>query len=123
MKSFYFGAWGKSQLGHHLHAPGGSSSSRYERLLPFKPHILDAALLPPREDGEQVEGIVHRSVINGWTVLSFWDRSADSRFSSSSAFVLEGVHDFAGGLNAARVAFPEIFTRFGFELQEAKFDG
>lgn len=114
MKCFYFGAWSKDRLGHYLHAPGGSTSRMYEEMLPFACSILDSRLLP---NGEEVEGRVQRSVINGWTVLSFWDRSADSRGKSNSAFVMEGVHDSNTVIRVAREQFPAVFERFSFPLQ------
>lgn len=100
-----------------MYAPGGSTSARYERELPFKVHVLDAALIPPGDGTAQPEGVVHKSTINGWTVYTFWDRSADSRYSSNSAFALDGEWaDVRLALVAARDVFPEIFARFPFQL-------
>lgn len=113
----YFGAWSSDQVGHYLYQPGGDRSSRTERYLPFRATILDAGLLP--QSGEATEGLFRRNVINGWTVLSFWDRSADNRPGSNSSFLIEGDVSAADGLDAARKAFPECFARFEFDLRQA----
>lgn len=115
MTCLYFGVWEAGEAGHYLYRPGGSFAGRdAERSLPFAPHILDSNLLP--QEGEQREGVVHRCVINGWTVLTFWDRSGDSRGCSNSAFIIEGEHATVAGLDIARERFPTIVTRFKFPL-------
>ena len=118
MKVYYFGVWDREHLGHFLYTPGGwMSRHAAQQTLPFGPHILDAGLLPPI--GPETEGLVYRSVINGFTVLAFWDRSGDSRFKSNSAFVLEGEHTIREGLALAKEYFPSVFARFGFDLKPA----
>lgn len=114
----YFGAHG--QAGHYLWCPGPYRAGfRYESKLPFGFHILDGHLIPPAE--KRPLGTVYAAVINGWTVFSFRDCSGDSRPGSNSAFVLEGVWDYAPAMERARVAFPEIFNRPNFPvLTEAK---
>lgn len=116
MTCFYFGAWSRNKVGHFLYAPGGWTARRNEMALPFRPHILDAGLLP--QEGEQAEGHIVRAVIGNWTVLTFWDRSADSRGQSNSAFVFDAVAPTEDLLAVARVQFPEVFNRFTFELKE-----
>ncbi len=119
MQVYYFGVWNAGQTGHHLHTRSGRFASRdTERALPFALHILDSNLLP--QEGDQVQGVVHRSVINGWTVLTFWDRSGDSRGNSNSAFVLEGEHTADAGLAIAREMFPHIFGRFTFAVEPVR---
>ncbi len=112
---FYFGAWSKEQSGHFLYAPGGHSSRRNEKVLPFKHHILDAGLLPDSEKQEQ--GVVYRSLINGWTILTFWGRSCDERFSSNSAFIINADISTEEGLRIAKEKFPERWAKFGFNLR------
>ena len=116
-RCFYFGVWGKGASGHYLHAPGGSKLSRdaERQHIPFAMHILDSHLIPPMIP--EIEGVVFRSVINGCTVLSFWDRSGDSRGKSNSAFVLADSLESAEAVRLARIAFPEVFARFTFKLQ------
>lgn len=119
MKCFYFGAWSRGHLGHFLYLPGGSLVGReVERQIPFATHILDSGLLP--QVGSQTQCVVHRSVINGWTVLTFWDRSGDSRGSSNSSFILQGEHATEAGLAFARELFPTVFARFTFPLVVAE---
>lgn len=115
MRVFYFGVWSPNQLGHYLYEPSGRMAGREaERALPFKMHILDTGLLP--DIGPCTEGFIHRSVINGWTVLTFWDRSGDSRGNSNSSFIIEGDHQAEAALAIAKAAFPSIFSRFTFVL-------
>jgi hypothetical protein len=111
---YYFGAWSKDNLGHFLYAPGGSTSRRHEDELPFDHCILDASLLDRRKPQE--EGRYRMVVMSGWTVLTFWDRSADSRLGSNSAFVARGVHHAKDLIDMAREAFPSVFERFKFPL-------
>lgn len=112
MQMLYFGAWSASKLGHFLYAPGGRTVYGPAYLLPFCLSALDTALLPPGKPQEQ--GVLHRSVINGWTIVGFWDRSADSRSGSNSSFIMEGDFPVEAVLAAAREKFPDIFARPGF---------
>lgn len=120
--AYYFGCWAKNNLGHFLYAPDGRGwYTREEELprdFPVKPHVLDGALLGldglPQREGEATFG--H---LNGWTLLSFWDRSADRRGASSSSFVLRGEHTFEVAVAAARAAFPSVWARIdaAFEVR------
>ena len=78
--------------------------------------ILDADLLP--QEGQQIEGETTHVVINGWTVISFWDRTVDSRGNSNSAFVIYGKFSFSEAVEISKQAFPEIWNRFTFTLVE-----
>jgi len=77
--------------------------------------------LPP-QNIDQVEGVAIKRTWykkpNGVTVLSFWDRSVDSRPGSSSSFMLPGVLTFQEALEAAREAFPKIWERYEFVITE-----
>lgn len=110
----YFGVWRKPAPGHYLYNPDGGWADG--RRLPFLESILDAGLLPQKEP--QYEGYLHRALIGGWTILSFWDRSGDSRPGSNSSFLVRGEHSTADALEHARAAFPHQFARFNFPLQE-----
>ncbi len=120
MKCFYFGVSPGPNFGHYLHPVSGSRSEA-EKSLPFKVHVLDSALLPPNLP--QREGVVYRSYINGYTILSFWDRSGDSRPGSNSSFIIEGIIGAVEGLDVARNRFPDVFNRIKFELVPATLMG
>lgn len=112
---YYFGAWSNLRLGHYLYLPGGAAAGYdAEKSLPFRESILDSGLLI--QEGSQTECVVHRSVINGWTILCFWDRSGDSRSGSNSAFVIGDECTTETGMKLAREKFPEVFARLKFPL-------
>lgn len=134
VRVFYFGCW--DQPGHHLWYRGsdGTPIKRYDqgesdrRLLGSHPHSsgppltrgeipwgygLDGGLLKGRTL-RQGEAVVEQR--DGWTALSFWDYSVDSRGGSSSTFVFDALLDPEQALRAAREAFPPIFARFDFEV-------
>jgi len=113
---YYFGKYPDTYDGHCLYDENGRKV--YECHLPndfpVKDYILDGGLLPPKLP--QIEGrstIVH---INGWTILSFWDRSGDHRGNSSSNFIMRGVYEFENALELANKAFPKVFTRIEFKI-------
>lgn len=117
---FYFGCWGR--VGHYLWAPGmvyvGYCGHR-----PFTLQDLDGRLQPPRprnrtfdNDVDQPQGLARLTHRDGWTVLSFWDRSVDDRGCSHSTFVLPGIRAFDAAVIAAREAFPEVWARINFKV-------
>lgn len=74
-------------------------------------------LLAPRAHSRQGVAVV-RTHDPGWTSLSFWDRSVESRGGSSSTFALPvcglGWDEL---LEAARDAFPEVWERFSLAVE------
>ena len=116
---FYFGCWAQT-AGHYLRAADGSSVR--ERTAPadwpIDLDLIDARLLPPKQP--QTEGLATFVHINGWTIISFWDRSADSRRNSNSAFLARGLHSFDEIRRLAQAAFPSVWDRFKFEVTERK---
>lgn len=98
--------------GHFLYDIHGAVV-RPSQLLPESLRCLDGTLLP---DGPQREGLAQLVHGDGWTVLAFWDRSADPRPNSNSAFLLRGRHDFPTAVSLARHAFPAIWRRFDFPV-------
>jgi len=54
--------------------------------------------------------------VGNFSIVSFWDRTGDSRPNSNSAFFAEGQHTAEELLSAARERYPEIFSRFNFEI-------
>ena len=55
--------------------------------------------------------------MNGFTIVSFWDRSSDKRFGSNSSFIEFGHYQFNEMIALARIAFPKLFARFDFEIR------
>lgn len=132
MRSFYFGCW--REAGHHLwhqgseghpykdwRANNGLLGVSIHSRNPTKGEIpwgysLDGGLLKGRSL-RQGEAVVEQR--DGWTALSFWDRSVDSRPGSSSTFVFDTLLTPEAALAAAREAFPPIFERFSFPVDVA----
>jgi hypothetical protein len=118
MRIFFFGVWAPNRVGHYLYdANGRDCEPRLPDDFPMRPMRLDTGLLPFK--GEQVEGLATHLYLNGWSIITFWDRSGDSRPGSNSAFVIDGLHSFADCCTIAREKFPSIWARFKFEVVTA----
>jgi hypothetical protein len=109
---FYFGCWDRS--GHFLVTPGGRHVYDNPKDFPVREGILDGGLLPPFQP--QVEGRAVLVHLSGWTILSFWDRSVDTRGGCSSSFVMRGTLDFVAATQRARERFPQVWNRYTFEV-------
>ena len=108
----YFGCIG--QPGHFMHVAPGRRD--YNAATPWG-STPDGTLCP---DGErQVEGIAVLHHKNGWTALSFWDRSVDKRGGCNSNFFADQVLSFDEMVALARERFPQVWSRFPFEVVPA----
>jgi hypothetical protein len=67
----------------------------------------------------QPEGLAKLTHKDGWTLLSFWDRSVDKRNNSNSNFIQEGEFTFEQMVEQAKEKFPGIWERFKFEVKLA----
>ena len=115
---FFFGPWNTS--GHHFRGPDGGSISRdVERALPWGPSgkwKIDGALIPNRNYYAEGEAwITHE---HGWTALSFWDMSVDTRPASHSTYIAEGHHSFERMVELAKKYFPTRWARMKFLVAE-----
>jgi hypothetical protein len=108
-KVFYFGCM--NVPGHYLYGQDGHSVPHYRAsaILPFRYEILDGGLLP--QNGQQVQSEKHLAIINGWTIVSMWDRTGDSRAGSNSSFIAEGIRTREEVLDIAKLVFPNIVNR------------
>lgn len=121
----YFGCWEPRHLGHGFYTPGGRSARQDGRATPWG-MAVDGGLAPraPRpnrkpspRDPECPQGAAALHHRDGWTALSFWDRTGDSRGNSSSTFLLERPDaTFEEMVAMARENFPEIVGRLPFEI-------
>lgn len=50
--------------------------------------------------------------IDGWTVLSFWDRTGDRRPNSNSAFLVRDVVSFHTVCAIIQYQYPHLWSRF-----------
>lgn len=113
-KAYYFGCIG--QPGHYMHAEG---SWRHMWPIDFQPWNLkvDGGLIPggPRNAyGKQGVAAIHHK--DGWTAISFCDRSVDTRPGCSSTFLFDTELTFDEALREAQERWPDIFARFDFEV-------
>lgn len=117
-KVYYFGCIDRP--GHYMHSPGPYSLEKARadyRFMDTNPwgNKIDCGLCPP---GDETEGraLVHHK--DGWTALSFWDRSIDRRGKCNSNFLAEGTFTFAEMVELARRHFPKVMARFQFPIAE-----
>jgi hypothetical protein len=109
MKAFYYGCkklTDGDQVGHYLYEPGLRSSFD---TTPWG-HYPDGTLLG---ESRQVQGECVLTQKDGWTALSFWDRTGDTRGNSNSNFFFEGIYTFEQMVELSKQYFPEIMNRVG----------
>lgn len=75
---------------------------------------------PWRRTGPEIEGEAALHHVDGWTILSFWDRSVDKRSACNSNFVVRGEHTFEEVMQSARDHFPQVLLRLKFEIKLVK---
>lgn len=119
---FFSGVWSKHQMGHFLYSNISGRCSDYfvPKDFPVSEYALDGALLPPKMDQRQGEAaLLH---FPGWTILTFWDRSADARGNSCASFVMRGTHNLDDTIDMAKAAFPTVWARFTFPVVHWKIE-
>ena len=124
MKIYYFGCI--ERAGHFLWEPPDRSAHR-DATTPWG-SCPDGSLAPhenPRCEFvknfygcrcSQAEGIAALHYKDGWTALSFWDRSVDTRGGCNSNFLAEGAFTFEEMVELAKQYFPIIMARFKFPI-------
>lgn len=68
------------------------------------------------DNGRQTQGIAALHHKDGWTALSFWDRSVDERMGCNSNFFWKGTHTFEEMLEQFRKVYPTIVARYPFPI-------
>lgn len=129
VKMFYFGPW--ERAGHYLHDERGSHIWR-ERDYPTLPwgDETDGGLQPHFEDcakkrssynrycncprGPEGVALIHHK--NGWTALSFWDRSVDTRGACNSTYFAEGTFTFDEMVAMAKGRFAKRWNKMPFQV-------
>jgi hypothetical protein len=119
---YYFGC--VHRPGHYFFDINLTTIWEDNNLIPWKE--IDGKLAPHKEgctekyhckcmSSEEGISTIHHK--DGWTALSFWDRSVDERPASNSAFFAEGTFTFEKMLELAKTNFPDIVGRFNFEIK------
>lgn len=109
MRGFYFGCIGEA--GHYMFderlRKTWKRDTSYSYPVPFEK--VDGGLC---KSGAQVQGeaLLHHK--DGWTALSFWDRTVDTRGGCNSNFFFDEILTFDEALKEAEQRFPSIFERF-----------
>lgn len=112
MLVYYMGCY-EGRGGHYLISPGGRQVDRLmTNLFPCPWETLDGGFTPSG-DKEGVVKITHK---DDWTILSFLDRSIDTRRGSHSTFLMEGIHNESKAIEIAKRYYPEIFSRYKFQV-------
>lgn len=110
-KMYCFGY--RSSHGHCYMAPHDAFvySDEAKQLIP--PALIDSGFCPP---GSQVQGPAMMRHHDGWTVMSFWDRSGDHRGNSNTNFLYRGKCTFEEMCALAAAEFPEVWGRLTFKV-------
>ena len=115
MNFYHFGC--QDRAGHYLFAASGSLKRDYYDIPVAK---LDGGLCPkadPWGKPGQVQGQALLHHISGWTIVSFWDRSIDTRPGSNSSFLAEAADlTFDQMMQLANRHFPKVVGRFKFPI-------
>jgi hypothetical protein len=109
-RCWFFGRWSPNRRGqgHCIYGKVGWP----EELPNWKE--LDCKYAP--SEITQPLGIWRRSIVNGFTIIACWDRSADNRRNSNAVFIVEGERGLKSALTIAKQHFPDqvkrILTQF-----------
>lgn len=120
----YFGRWSRSYAGHYLFTSSGDTarnalggrlpeslwSGPLDGIYPRRPEFRTRDQRE-KDDEPQDQSAARMSLVDGWTVLAFWDRTADHRGNSNSAFLAPGSHTFDEMRALAREHFPGVMER------------
>jgi len=116
---YYFGKLSKDSYNGHVLYSGNRvihSNSDLPNDFPVDFRILDGGLLPPNLP--QTQGRTELIHLQEWTIITFWDRTADTRGKSNSAFVIRGHLDFTEAIKVTKEHYPQIWERFKFEVYQ-----
>lgn len=123
---FYFGPW--ERAGHFLFDEHGRSVRDEDRRgLPWNEWKgeIDGKLQPHLQHCKrqaycrcpEPEGVALLHHKNGWTALSFWDRSVDSRGACNSTYFAEGIFTFDEMVAMAKARFAERWNKMRFKVK------
>jgi len=112
MKILYFGCY--RDKGHYFWSEGFSKPRWSDTVTQIPWGIqVDTGLCPK---GPQIQGRAAFHQKDGWTAISFWDRTVDTRPGSHSTFLCENTLDFDAMVALCKETFPTIWERYTFEV-------
>lgn len=113
-KMFYCGC--HRDTGHYLWTEDEYESYRFWEMQPWGVK-LDGTLQPTPRDGFIVpNGVARFTHEYGWSALSWWDNSIDTRQGSHSTFIVEGAYTAEEVLEMAQRRFYWVFAHFEYEI-------
>lgn len=116
-RMLYFGPW--DQAGHYFFDEHGQRVR--DETIPFgRRHgwRVDGGLIPDKNYCDV--GKAHITLEFGWTALSFWDMTVDSRPASHSTYLAEGTFTFDEMVAMAKERFALRWNQMKFEVVEVK---
>lgn len=104
--------------GHYLWVSDTKSYHIYNHPHPWGSKI-DGSLTPQDNDREG-EALIHHK--DGWTALSFWDRTVDKRGGSHSTYIANKTLNYDEMVDLAKKTFPKRWGVMNFEVRESEND-
>jgi hypothetical protein len=120
---FYFGPY--KQPGHYLFGIDGRKLyNEQEASCPWKMEDIDGVLqqncmfkfVDWHREGPQNEGEALIHYRDGWTALSFWDRSVDHRSGCNSTFMVKNIYTFEQMVELSKAHFKAKWESFSFKI-------
>ena len=127
---YYFGPLKES--GHFLFHENGEKVYSFDRPgigIPWKDEEIDGPLQPGHpEPGDRLqrrtrpmrEGETSLHHKDGWTALSFWDFTVDTRPGSSSTYIAKGEFTFEQMVELAKTHFTQRWAMMKFEVRDSQ---
>lgn len=119
----YFGPF--REPGHFFFTEEGYSFSSSKFMdVPWRAEDIDGKLQPGRvlwrdhwiQRGPSTEGLSLLHHKDGWTALSIWDSSVDTRPGCSSTYIAKGTFTFEQMVELAKTRFAERWNRMKFPV-------
>lgn len=123
----YFGPWKES--GHYFfYETGEPVYSEERKKLGWKDHEIDGVMQPGCPDpsdrlqrhGPRIQGEALLHHRDGWTALSFWDSSVDTRPGCSSTYIAKGIFTFEKMVELSKTRFAVRWNRMKFAVKLAE---
>ena len=112
IEPLYFGCRAYDAPGHYLFSPGMryADDDLFERLRDSNDTHLDGGYLKAQKVPD-VPGRAAFIQVNGYSIVTWWDRSGDKRGGSNSAFILSGDHTPQEVMRQGAEYFPDVLKR------------
>jgi hypothetical protein len=104
---FHFGVWENDSAGHYTHGENGRTLG-FNQIGPWT--MFDGNLAPGGRH-KDVEGATAIHYFEGWTAISFWDRSSDTRGGCNTGFFVARVCSFEELCELAEERYPKQWKR------------